>query len=293
MKKKYRIIIVTGLSGAGKTIALNTLEDVGFYCIDNLPISLLTDFVGQLVSGSVITNGEIGIGIDARNPANKIASLSGIITRLKKNDDLNIEVVFIEAIEDTLIKRFSETRRKHPLSTKKISLANAIKKERKVMEELYSSADIHIDTSYTLLHQLRDIVKKRIVDRPSATLSLQITSFGYKHGIPKDSDFVFDMRSLPNPHWKKNLRSLNGKDKSVIRFLEKQKDVSTMLKHICTFMDYWIPRFEADNRSYLSIALGCTGGHHRSVYMGERLAEHFRNRGNHVITIHRDIQNKQ
>ncbi len=292
MKKKHRMLIITGFSGAGKTVALNTLEDLGLYCIDNLPASLLGEVAEKLISGSIASTTEIGIGIDVRNPAKEISSLPDTIQKLKNRFNLDIEVIFIEAIEDTLIRRFSETRRKHPLSTKKTSLSGAIKKERKIMDDLSGIADMHIDTSYTLLHELRDIVRKRIAGRPASTMSLQIITFGYKYGVPKYADFVFDMRSLPNPYWKKNLRELTGKDKAVIRFLEKQDDVSIMFDQISNFLDFWIPRFEKENRSYLSIALGCTGGRHRSVYMGDKLANHFHRKKKHVITIHRDIQNK-
>ena len=157
------------------------------------------------------------------------------------------------------------------------------------MDDLSAQADIRIDTSHTLMHELRDMVRKRIANRPIAALSLQLVSFGYKHGSPRDADFVFDARCLPNPYWKNNLRNLTGKDTAVIKFLGKQKLVAEMIEHIKKFLSFWIPKFEADNRSYLCVAVGCTGGHHRSVYITERLAEYFQEQGKHVITIHRDI----
>lgn len=289
MKARQRkLLIISGLSGAGKTIALNTLEDLGLYCIDNLPISLLNEFIRQIHDGSIQATPEIAIGIDARSTGSEIKKLPGIISRLKKKK-LKIDLVFIDANNEVLTRRFSETRRKHPLSSKTLALAGAIKKERRIMDELSAQADIRIDTSHTLMHELRDIVRKRIANRPVAALSLQFISFGYKHGVPGDADFVFDSRCLPNPYWKQSLRNLAGKDKAVIKFLGKQKLVTELIEDIKSFLSSWIPRFEADNRSYLCIAVGCTGGHHRSVYITERLAEHFRKQGKHVITIHRDI----
>ena len=289
MKPRPRhLLIISGLSGAGKTIALNTLEDLGLYCIDNLPVSLLNEFARQISDGSIQATPEIAIGIDARSAESDIKKLPGIINRLKKKN-LKIDLVFIDASDDVLTRRFSETRRKHPLSSKTLALSGAIKKERRIMDDLSAQADIRIDTSHTLMHELRDMVRKRIANRPIAALSLQLVSFGYKHGSPRDADFVFDARCLPNPYWKNNLRNLTGKDTAVIKFLGKQKLVAEMIEHIKKFLSFWIPKFEADNRSYLCVAVGCTGGHHRSVYITERLAEYFRVQGKHVITIHRDI----
>lgn len=283
-----RLIIISGLSGAGKTIALNTLEDIGIYCIDNLPVSLLPAFARQIIKGSIRATPVIAIGIDARNPESELKSLPSIIKKLNRNK-LNIELVFIEANDEILTRRYSETRRKHPLSSGTVALGAAIRKERKIMANLSEHADIRIDTSHTLMHELRDIVRKRIADRPLSALSLQFVSFGYKHGIPIDADFVFDSRCLPNPYWKKNLRSLTGKDAAVKRFLSRQKLVREMTEHIKNFLAHWIPGFEADNRSYLCVAIGCTGGHHRSVYLVEQLSDYFRRQDKYVITIHRDI----
>lgn len=287
--KAQRLIIISGLSGAGKSVALHTFEDIGMYCIDNLPMSLLRELADQIRDGSIQATSEIAIGIDARNPENEIRKLPDIIKNLKK-DNLAVELVFIEANDEVLTRRFSETRRKHPLSSKSVSLNEAIRNERKIMEELSEHADIRIDTSHTLLHELRDIVRKRIARRPQATLSIQFTSFGFKFGIPRDADFVFDTRCLPNPYWEPELRSLNGKDPAVISFLSNKEPVVDMITQIRDYLDFWIPRFESDNRSYLCVALGCTGGQHRSVYMSEQLAEHFRERGKQVIIIHRDMK---
>lgn len=284
-----RLIIISGLSGAGKSVALHTFEDVGMYCIDNLPVSLLPELANQIRNGSIQAAAEIAIGIDARNPENEIRKLPDIISKLK-NDSLTVELVFIEANDEVLTRRFSETRRKHPLSSNTVSLAEAIKNERKIMQDLSEYADFRIDTSHTLQHGLRDIVRKRIANRPLATLSIQFISFGFKFGIPGDADFVFDTRCLPNPYWEESLRSLNGKDPAVISFLSNEKLVADMIAQIRDYLNFWIPHFEADNRSYLCVALGCTGGQHRSVYISEQLAGFFSGRGKHVIIIHRDMK---
>jgi RNase adapter protein RapZ len=284
-----RLIIISGLSGAGKTIALNTFEDIGLYCIDNLPVSLLSELAKQINNGSVKATNEIAIGIDARNPEDEIRKLPGIIKKLK-NNKLTVELVFIEANDDVLTRRFSETRRKHPLSSKSVSLTEAIKTERNIMEDLSEYADIRIDTSHTLQHELRGIVRNRIANRPLISLSIQFISFGFKYGIPKDADFVFDTRCLPNPYWKKNLRYLTGRDQAVISFLTKHNLAVEMIKQIREYLEYWIPHFESDNRSYLCVATGCTGGQHRSVYISEQLAIYFKEHGKDVIIIHRDIK---
>lgn len=283
-----RLIIISGLSGAGKTIVLNTLEDLGFYCVDNLPVSLLPEFAAHIRSGIIQDSREIAIGIDARSPARDIASLPAVMGNLEKTG-LRPELVFVEASDKILTRRFSETRRKHPLSSRHISLPAAIGQERAMMADLGELADTRIDTTYTLLHDLREQVRKRIARHPVSQLSIQFTSFGYKHGIPRDADFVFDARCLPNPYWNTKLRKLTGKDPAVIRFLHGQKQVGRMIRHLTTFLTAWIPRFEAENRSYLCIAIGCTGGNHRSVYIVEQLAGYFRKRGKHVIINHRDM----
>jgi UPF0042 nucleotide-binding protein len=283
-----RLIIVSGLSGSGKTVVLNTLEDQAFYCIDNLPVSLLDELAAQLANPSASFPAVVAIGIDARNPENNLSILPKSIASLKKQNVIT-ELVFIEANDDILTERFSETRRKHPLSSNSVSLSDAIAKEREILGVLSETADLRIDTSHLLLHELRDLVRERITRRPIGTLSLQFISFGYKHGIPRDADFVFDVRCLPNPYWKKTLRSYSGKDEPVINFLGEQENVKEMLMHLKTFLDFWIPYFEADNRSYLCIAIGCTGGQHRSVYITEQLTSFFQNKNIHVIARHRDI----
>lgn len=283
-----RVIIISGLSGAGKTVALNTLEDLDYYCIDNLPASLVGYIVERLEQGNPLFANRIALGIDARNPEQELNGLPDAIRGLREHG-INTELVFIEATEDVLTERFSETRRKHPLSSPTVSLTDAIKKERVLMGTLSEYADLRIDTSRMQLHELRELVRERIAQRPIHALSLQFMSFGYKHGVPRDADFVFDARCLPNPHWDHDLRHRSGRDAAVIKFLDDQPMAREMLDHIRSFLEYWVPHFEADNRSYLSVAVGCTGGQHRSVYLVERLAESFRDKGKQVLIRHRDV----
>ena len=287
-RQTRRLIIISGLSGAGKTVALNSLEDLDYYCIDNLPISLLNEISTGFSTHISKYSNKCAIGIDARNPEQDIDNLPNTISTLEKQD-IDVNLVYLEANDDVLTNWFSETRRKHPLSSEKISLQEAIMLERQIMEKLSVIADIRIDTSYTLMHQLRDIVRERIAGAKLSSLSIQFTSFGYKHGVPRDADFVFDVRCLPNPYWETHLRSLSGKDQEVMDFLLKQNPVIEMIDTLQGFLERWIPEFESDNRSYLNVAIGCTGGHHRSVFIVEKLAEYFLKQDKHVLINHRDI----
>ena len=288
MNQGRRLIIVSGISGAGKTVVLNTLEDLSFYTIDNLPISLLNSLIEQFSEEDNKLAKHIAIGIDARNSLDDFSILPETIKTLREKD-IPSELVFIDANDDVLTKRFSETRRKHPLSSDTVSLTDAIKQEREIIGMLAEASDLRIDTSYMQLHELRDIVRQRIDQRKKARMSLQFMSFGFKHGTPKDADFVFDLRCLPNPYWNKDLRKYSGKDQAVIDFLSKQDSAIEMLNDLEHFLQRWIPQFEADNRSYLSIAFGCTGGHHRSVFIVEQLAAKFNQSDKQVIIRHRDL----
>jgi UPF0042 nucleotide-binding protein len=283
-----QIIVVSGLSGSGKTTALHVLEDLGYYCVDNLPVGLLPAFAHEMEAD--VRSPEVGaaVGIDARNPADELERLPDTIARLGTSG-VSCQILFLDADDATLLKRFSETRRKHPLSGPDTPLADAIRRERGLLEPLSASADLRFDTTHTTLHQLRDLVLERVRGQRSGGLSVLFQSFGYKHGIPTDADFVFDLRCLPNPHWEPHLRPYSGKDAPVARFLEKEPLVEAMFDHISGFLEAWIPRFEADNRSYLTVALGCTGGQHRSVYLAERLARHFQQRRPNVLTRHREL----
>jgi UPF0042 nucleotide-binding protein len=283
-----KLVIVSGLSGAGKSLVLNTLEDQGFYCIDNLPVALLENLSGLLAQEAGKFPNKVGIGIDARNPDSDLRELPALIGKLK-SQGLPAELIFLQADKNILTSRFSETRRKHPLSSATVSLTDALDRERELLEPLSELADLRLDTSNTTVHELRDIVRVRVTNRPAGSLSLQFLSFGYKHGIPTDADYVFDVRCLPNPHWEKQLRPFTGKDRCVIEFLERQPAVLQMLGDILAYLGRWLPLFEAENRSYLCVAVGCTGGHHRSVYISEQLAAHFSRAGKQVVIRHRDL----
>lgn len=283
--KNKRLIIVSGISGAGKSVVLNTLEDLGFYCIDNLPVSLLEHLSSLAINDEGDLPAQIAVGIDARNP---VASLPESISHFR-SEGIDTELVFMEAGDDVLTKRYSETRRKHPLSSAEVSLTDAIANERIVLSELSDFADLRIDTSHTVVHGLRNIVRDRIALRSSAELSIQFLSFGFKHGVPREADYVFDIRCLPNPHWDKNLRRFTGKDQPVANFLNAQPMAMDMLNQLKEFLGFWIPKFEAENRSYLCVAVGCTGGHHRSVFLVEELAAYFIGQDKNVIINHRDL----
>lgn len=282
-----KLVIVSGLSGSGKSVALHTLEDLGYYCIDNLPAGLLSSLANEL-TGAPHPVERAAVGIDARNLPQALEHVGETLEELRTHA-IDSEILFLTCETDTLIKRFSETRRRHPLSYSGLSLADAIDRETQLLEPISQSADLFIDTSQTSLHQLRDLVRQRVARRNDHTLSLLFQSFGYKHGIPPDADFVFDARCLPNPHWQPRLRPLTGRDQAVVDFLESEPPVTAMFASLCRFFEQWIPAFEAENRSYLTVAIGCTGGQHRSVYLTERLAEHFRSRYPSVATRHREL----
>lgn len=283
-----KLVIITGLSGSGKSIALHTLEDLGYYCIDNLPVFLLQAFTERLTHKQEEFYRLAAVGIDARNQFNDLKQTNKFVAQLR-SQGITCEIIFLEARQDTLIKRFSETRRKHPLTSENRPLAEAINLERQLLEPFLNDADLHIDTTHTTMHQLRDIIRARLADRHDETLSLLFESFGYKNSVPADADFVFDVRCLPNPHWEADLRPLTGLDRKVIDFLEQDSDVTRMRDDLSGFLKHWIPCFAADGRSYLTLAVGCTGGQHRSVFMVEQLAEHFRKQGLRVLTRHREL----
>ncbi len=282
-----RFIIVSGVSGGGKTIALHALEDAGFYCVDNLPAGFLGDFARFIGDDDLPHYRRVAVGIDARNREDDLAQLPGILDQLAQGDS-TVELVFIDASDEALINRFSETRRRHPLSSDNLPLRAAIARERELLEPIIARADLRIDTSHTHVHQFRALILERVMHRERSVLALQISSFGYKNGVPPDADFVFDVRCLPNPHWDPILRSQTGREEAVCAFLDASELAPSMVNDIIAFLRTWVPRFEADNRSYLTVAVGCTGGRHRSVYVAERLAAEFR-AGRHVVVTHRDI----
>lgn len=282
-----QLVIISGRSGSGKSTALHLLEDEGYYCIDNLPIALLPELVKQLSTETPDEERKrVAVCIDARNVSRDLSRFEELKSNLPKS--VQLAVIYIDADEHTLLKRFSETRRRHPLSQHNISLTEAIEREKILLEPIARSASLTINTNNLTVHDLRSLLKARVVQRKSAGLSILIQSFGYKRGIPIDSDMVFDLRSLPNPHWYPELRPFTGRDDVVREFLERQPDVLAMFHDISQFLTRWLPSFEENNRSYVTVSLGCTGGQHRSVYMAERLARLLNVHYNDVQVRHRE-----
>ena len=288
MSDTMRLIIVSGLSGSGKTVALHVLEDLGYYCIDNLPAGLLEAVVEEVSAGTGKVGPGLAVGIDARNRRQDLESLPQLIDEFRQQQ-IQTDVLFVLADDEVLLKRYSETRRRHPLAEHGAELRAAIEEEREVLAEVINSADLIIDTSRTSVYELADTIRERVDGRAAASLSVLIESFGYKHGIPADADFVFDLRCLPNPYWDLNLRHLTGLDEEVVRFLDAQESVAVMHSDILTFLEHWIPRYRASNRAFLTVALGCTGGQHRSVYMAEKLAASLRDIDDHISTRHKEL----
>lgn len=284
-----KLIIISGLSGSGKTVALHTLEDEGFYCVDNFPLGLLSSFADHIKNQQIHIYEDVAVGIDARSGANDLKCFNKIIQSIKEKD-IETEVIYFQAEINELIKRFSDTRRRHPLTRKGIPLAEAIDIERNLLLPISQDADLCLDTSHTNVHQLRALVKDRIISRPNQELSILIQSFGFKHNTPTDSDFVFDVRCLPNPHWEPALRPLTGQDPEVQDFFKNQNDVIDMYSHIRNFMEHWIPKFAEQSRYYLTISIGCTGGQHRSVYIAEQLNDYFRKKYTGVSLRHREME---
>lgn len=284
-----RLIIISGLSGSGKTVALHALEDEGLYCIDNLHLGLLPAFVENLLSPKVKLYDEAAVGIDARSGIEELRRFKDILEDIRARG-VQLEIIYLQAEIDTLLKRFSETRRKHPLSRKGLPLIEAIHLERSLLAVIAEHADLTIDTTRSNVHQLSAQIRERIGRSHVGSLSLQFQSFGFKHGVPGDSDFIFDVRCLPNPHWEPRLRNQTGLDPSVQHYLASHPMVEDMYHDIRQFLQTWIPRFEAENRSYLTVSIGCTGGQHRSVYLVQRLGDAFRDeRGTEITIRHREL----
>jgi len=280
-----RLIFLSGLSGSGKSVALHVLEDLEFYCVDNIPATLLQSFISHTVrSGSAVYQ-RTAIGIDARNPDADLGTVPTLIAELKRSG-ISCELVFLVASDEELLRRFAETRRKHPLSGPGVDLQEAILRERRLLEPVINAADLVIDTSRLSVHELRELINRRVGRRPRDRMSILVESFGFRNGIPGDADFVFDARSLPNPYWDPALRPLTGRDEPVERFLEAQPGVAAFIQQIAQFIEARIPEHQAANRRYLTVAIGCTGGQHRSVYIAERLAERIAARSQQVSVRH-------
>jgi UPF0042 nucleotide-binding protein len=267
-----RLIFLSGLSGSGKSVALHVLEDLEFYCVDNIPASLLQSFISHTVRSGSGGYQRTAVGIDARNPDADLDTVPTLIGELKRSG-INCELIFLLASDEELLRRFAETRRKHPLSGPGTTLHEAIQQERRLLEPLINAADLVIDTSRLSVHELRELVNRRVGRRPRDRMSILFESFGFKNGIPGDADFVFDARSQPNPYWEPALRPLTGRDEAVIKFLDAQASVTQYIDQVAQFIEARIPEHQAANRRYLTVAIGCTGGQHRSVFIAERLAE--------------------
>jgi UPF0042 nucleotide-binding protein len=282
------LIVVSGMSGSGKSVALRTLEDLGYYCVDNLPAELLTAFVQSMLHADS-PRGQLAVSIDVRNLASDLSRMGEWMSAVA-GLGYDHRLVFFDTSDEVLVKRYSETRRRHPLSPQGLALSDAIALERERLRPLRALADVLVDTSEMNVHQLRKAVLSRLEPGLTPRVSLLFESFAYKDGVPGDADFVFDARCLPNPHWDPRLRPLSGRDGAVREHLDEQQAVKEYVAQVAAFLDAWLPRFESETRSYLTVAFGCTGGRHRSVYLAERLAQHFRERGREdVLTYHREL----
>lgn len=279
-----KLIIVSGRSGSGKSVALRVLEDLGYYCVDNIPINLL-----PALTHTVINDYEnVAVSLDVRNLPKDPKDIPEIIEYLPSAVD--VTTLYLDADDNDLIRRFSETRRLHPLIKKNIALDQAIALEKELLVPISVNADLYINTSQLSPHQLADLVRERILGKKTGSMVLVFESFGFKHGIPADADYVFDARFLPNPFWEKELKPYTGLDQPVKDFLASQPIVTKFIWQINSFMMTWLPHLERNNRSYVTIAIGCTGGKHRSVYIAELLTDNFRKEQKDVQTHHRDIE---
>ena len=283
-----RLLIVSGLSGSGKSVALHVLEDLGFYCIDNLPAALLKAAVVDVTAGIQPKSRNLALGIDARNRPQDLAALPELVSEFRQRN-IKVDVIFLQASDDVILKRYSETRRRHPLAAHSRELVDAVANERELLSSVINIADLVIDSSRTSIYELADTIRERVDRREIGSLSLLLQSFGFKHGIPADADFVFDLRSLPNPYWTLELRGLTGLDDEVSEFLENQPAFIDMHDDILAFLERWVPHYRKANRAYLTIALGCTGGQHRSVYMAEKLASSLKAVHESVVTRHNEL----
>ncbi|MBU2885438.1 RNase adapter RapZ [Gilvimarinus agarilyticus] len=286
------LVIVSGLSGSGKSTALNALEDAGYNCIDNLPVSLLPALITQIQLHKDADNQNFAIGIDIRDAWQDLEIFPSMVGH-HKDAHLPFTVVFLDAETKKIVQRFSETRRKHPLSDKHRHLTAAIETEHQLLEPMRDAADLVINTTDLNLHQLRELIKSRIAEPHSDGMAVLFESFGFKHGPPNNADIVFDARCLPNPHWKQSLRSQTGRDVDVIDFLDSEPLVQDMLQDITHFLGRWWQHYQANNRSYITVAIGCTGGQHRSVYLCDKLQQQFSGELDNVQVRHRELDAPQ
>lgn len=280
------LMIVSGLSGSGKSVALRALEDMGFYCVDNLPVMLLPQLAEMLRD----KNTPAAVSIDVRNMPESPEILTQAMQQLPSH--YTPQLLFLDADRNTLIRRYSDTRRLHPLSSKNLSLESAIDEERIMLEPLRSRADLVIDTAEMSVHELAEILRTRLQGKRERDLTMVFESFGFKYGLPIDADYVFDVRFLPNPHWDPKLRPMTGLDRPVAAFLDRHTEVHNFIYQTRSYLELWLPMLETNNRSYLTIAIGCTGGKHRSVYIAEQLANYFRAKGKNVQSRHRALEKR-
>lgn len=283
-----KLFIVSGRSGAGKTIALRVLEDLNFNCIDNLPVELLPEVINSSQDNFV----PLAISVDIRNLPKNPEEFINYLLQFKKNPLNEIIGIFLDADDATLIKRYEETRRLHPLSktNPNLTLEEAIREEHAMLDSLAGLADIRLDTSNLSIHELSEEINSIVLGKKEKTLTIIFESFGFKNGIVKDADFVFDARFLPNPHWVPKLRALTGLDEPVVNFFAEYPEVQLYIQQIDAMLNHWLPFLERNNRSYLTVAIGCTGGQHRSVFIADNLAKRFKNRGKTVVVKHKSLK---
>ena len=278
------LIIISGRSGAGKSVALRALEDVGYYCVDNIPLPLIP----QLAEFLAKSNQSAVVSLDIRNLPENPNALEAVLAELPKQ--IHTKLIFLDCGRKTLIRRYSDSRRLHPLSNQDLSLESAIDLENRLLEPLFQQANYIIDTTYLSAHELAENLRELLRGKSEKELKIVIESFGFKYGLPPDADYVFDVRFLPNPHWNPELRPMTGLEQPVIDFLERQTEVHNFIYHTRNYLDMWLPSLEKNNRSYLTIAIGCTGGKHRSVFIAEQLAQYFASRNKNVSVRHRSLE---
>lgn len=282
-----RLVVISGRSGSGKSSALGALEDLGFYCIDNLPVDLLPSLAGLPYAAE--KRARVAVSLDVRNLPDAMEQLTSVLTELPAQYK-QLDIVFLDATDEVLLQRFSSTRRKHPLTNESLSLAEAIERETELLDPVANLADLTLDTTRMSLHDLRALIKLRVAEKTTPDMAVLFQSFGFKQGIPLDADFVFDVRNLPNPYWHQALRGQTGQDQAVQDFLSQQPEVDAMFEDIRQYLLRWLPDFARNNRSYLTVAIGCTGGQHRSVYLSERLAAAFKGQFVNVQVRHRELR---
>ncbi|OOF79352.1 RNase adapter RapZ [Rodentibacter caecimuris] len=278
------IIIISGRSGAGKSVALRALEDMGYYCVDNLPLDLLPQLTEILAKNQTA----VAISLDIRNLPESAQSLEQILTDIQRH--YATKIIFLDSDRSTLIRRYSDSRRLHPLSANDLSLEAAIDAEHQQLEPLLQHANFVIDTTHISTHTLAEKLRECLRGNTEKELKIIVESFGFKYGIPLDADYVFDVRFLPNPHWDPELRPMTGLDEPVARFLNSHDDVNNFIYLTRNYIETWLPMLEQNNRSYLTIAIGCTGGKHRSVYIAQQLGEYFQAKGKNVKIQHKSLE---